>query len=144
VDTDWTDPDSPVSEHFKVSDILTAHLWHRLFNSSDGIDGPILAALKATVLVMEQVREALGCPLSIHCTYRSPAYNITPGVGAPMRDAHSKGMAFDFHPIGMTIQEGKDKLEPLLEQMDLRMERGTDTWIHIDRCPVIHERYFNP
>lgn len=144
---DWTDPTCPVTEHFTVGDALTLHKWERLANGDDGIDGPMLAAIVATLKVMEQVREILGCPINVHCTYRSPAYNLIPGVNAPMHDAHSQGLAMDFDcSPGMTTDDVKAALMSHIEDLGLRMEdNGAGaSWIHLDRRPVGNARFFKP
>jgi hypothetical protein len=88
----------------------------------------------------------LGVPINVHCMYRSPAYNLEQGILKPTgMDVHAMNMACDFDASpNLTIQQVKDILEPMLEQLGIRMERGTTTWCHIDLHPVGNARYFNP
>lgn len=62
--------------------------------------------------------------------YRPPEYSIS--VGGHAHDVHTRGTAIDFYPIGMTCEEAKSLLRPHLAALGIRMERGTDVWIHLD------------
>jgi hypothetical protein len=135
---DWTDENCQVTSHFTVKDCIYLHQWNKL--AEDGYDPDKLIRL---CQMLETIRAILGCPMNIHSIYRSPEYNKL--IGAIPNDVHSMNLAADFdcNPH-LTIQEVKDKLEPMLESLGIRMERGTTSWVHIDLHPVIHQRYFNP
>lgn len=142
MDIDWTDATIQVTEHFTVGDCLTLHAWNRLANDQDGLTDEIKANIVTLCQKMEEVREVLGCPINVHCTYRSPDYN-NQVVGAIPNDVHSMGMAMDFDCGSVhTIDEAHSILEPLLEQYGIRMERNTATWVHLDIHPVGNARYF--
>jgi uncharacterized protein YcbK (DUF882 family) len=69
----------------------------------------------------------------------------SPIVGGTSTDVHTKGMAADFHVNGMTVEAVKEVLAPLLEGLEIRMEQGTPTWIHVDIYPPGPSgRYFKP
>jgi hypothetical protein len=137
---DWTNAQSQVTDHFTVGDALTLHQWNRLATEADGADFDALVTLCQK---MEEIRTFLGCPINVHCMYRSPAYNQL--IGAPTNDVHSQSLAADLDCNGsFTIDELHSKLEPVLEQYGVRMERGTTSWIHLDLHPVGNARYFNP
>jgi hypothetical protein len=79
--------------------------------------------------------------------FRSKAYNIEQSILLPTgADVHSMSVACDFDANDtMSIQDIKDKLEPMLEQLQIRMERGTTSWVHVDlRAPGPSGRYFTP
>jgi uncharacterized protein YcbK (DUF882 family) len=137
---DWSSPDAKVTEHFTVYDALQLHQWKRLATTSDGVD---YGNIEKICRKMEEVRSFLGVPINAHCTYRSPAYNKL--CGAPEHDVHSMSLAMDFDCNDhMTIEEVKAKLEPELERLGIRMERGTTSWVHLDIHTVGHARYFYP
>lgn len=137
---DWTDGTCSVTEHFTVNDCLMLHQWSRLATLEDGYVAEQLEALCAT---LEQVRELLGCAMNVHCIFRSSAYNKL--IGAPEDDVHSKSLACDFDVNeAMTIEAAKEILLPKLEELGIRMEQGTATWIHVDIAPVGVARYFLP
>jgi len=141
---DWTNPTDHVTDHFTVNDCLMLHNWNRLATEADGADFD-----KLTILCqkLEEVRAALGAPMSVHCMFRSTQYNIAQGILLPTgKDVHTQNLACDFDCNStMSIQDVKDKLEPLLDQLDIRMERGTATWVHVDlRAPGPSGRYFTP
>jgi uncharacterized protein YcbK (DUF882 family) len=143
--TDWTNPQDQVTDHFTVSDACILHQWKRLANESDGMDEAMQEKLTALCQNMEQVRSILGCPINVHCMFRSPAYNQL--IGAPANDVHSMGMACDFdcNPH-MSTDDVKAALMPQLAALGLRMENNGPgaTWVHLDNHPVMNARFFNP
>lgn len=139
---DWTSPDAPVTEHFTVSDACMLHSWNRLANEMDGFNEAAKVKIVALCQKMEEVRTVLGCPVAVHCMFRSQQYNQEIVKAIP-NDVHAQSFACDFDCNGhMTIDEVHAKLEPVLEQMGIRMERNTPTWVHIDLHPVMNARYF--
>lgn len=140
---DWTDPTSQVSPHFTVRECLYLPTWGRLANEADGLNTDIQAQLVALCAKMEQVRDFLGAPINVHCMYRPPAYNLV--IGAPENDVHSQGQAIDFdcNPQ-ITCDQVRATLCTVLDQFEIRMERGTTNWIHLDIHVVGHQRYFYP
>jgi hypothetical protein len=79
--------------------------------------------------------------------FRSPQYNIEQKILLPTgMDVHAMNLACDFDCNStMSIDDVKSKLEPLLAQLGIRMERGTTSWIHVDlRQPGPSGRYFTP
>lgn len=144
VSIDWNNPKCPITQHFTVEDACMLHSWNRLANESDGLDDQMKAKLVILCKKMEEIRAFLGCSMNVHCIFRSQQYNKEV-VKANPNDPHSRGMAIDFDANQtMTIDELHAKLEPVLEQYGLRMERNTPTWCHLDTCPVVHARYFLP
>lgn len=141
---DWTNGNNKVTNHFTVSDALMLHNWNRLANNEDGADYDKLLTLCQK---LEEVRDALGCAMNVHCMFRSPAYNLEQNILPPTgMDVHAMNLACDFDcNKDMTIQDVKDKLEPLLDQLQIRMEKGTTSWIHVDlRSVGPSGRYFTP
>lgn len=135
--------DQMVTAHFSVKDMCFLHQWGRLATTAEGMD-----IVKLTTLAnkMEEVRTILGnIPMNSHCGYRSPAYNKL--IGANEDDPHSRSEAMDFDCLpALSCDEVKLILEPHLESLGIRMEKNGDgaTWVHLDLCPVIHNRYFLP
>lgn len=142
--SDFTNPKDNITDHFTVGDALILHNWNRLATEEDGADFDKLTTLCEK---LEEVRTALGCPMNVHCMFRSPAYNLEQGILKPTgMDVHAMNLACDFDcNKNMSIQDVKDKLEPLLEDLGIRMEKGTTTWIHVDLRNVGPSgRYFTP
>jgi len=141
---DWTNPQDQVTPHFTVNDCLMLHEWNRLATEADGADFDKITAL---CQVLEQVRSALGVPMNVHCIFRSTAYNLAQNILPPTGlDVHAMNLACDFDcGSALSIQQVKDALEPLLDQLGIRMERGTATWVHVDLHAVGPSgRYFTP
>lgn len=138
----WNDPKSKVTAHFTVEDACMLHSWNRLANEADGFTPELKALVILTLKKMEEIRTFLGCPVNVHCTFRSQEYNQKVVKAIP-NDVHAQGLAIDFDCNGhMTIDEVHAKLEPVLERYGVRMERNTPTWVHLDLHPVKNARYF--
>jgi len=139
---DWSSPSNRVTEHFTVADACMLHSWNRLANSDDGFDDAAKVKIANLCSKMEEIRAFLGCPIDVHCMFRSQKYNQEVVKAIP-NDVHAQSLACDFDCNGhFTIDEVHAKLEPVLESMGIRMERNTPTWIHIDLHPVVNARYF--
>ena len=72
---------------------------------------------------MEEIRKILGCSLNVHCMFRSQKYNQEVVKAIP-NDVHAQNLACDFDASPKyTIDQVHAILEPLLEQLGIRMER---------------------
>lgn len=127
---DWTDPNCMVSDHFSVKDCLWLGRLNRLATELDGLTREIKDRLIETCEMAENIRSVLDRPLRVTSMYRPPEYSVS--VGGSSHDVHTRGIAIDFFPISLDIEEAKTKLRPHLAALGIRMERGTDVWIHID------------
>lgn len=138
----WQDGTLKITENFTVNDCLIQHAWGRLASSADGADFE-----KLTILCqkMEEIRKILQCPINVHCMFRCVEYNKSQNI-TPSLDVHAMNLACDFDAgEHWTIEEVKELLEPKLEELDIRLEKGTDTWIHVDlHSPGPSGRYFTP
>lgn len=138
----WESATCNITQHFLVGDAIALHSWNRLANEEDGLTDDGKAKLVVLCNKMEEIRKILGCPITIHCMYRSQKYNKEIVKAIP-NDVHAQFLAADWDCNGHhTIDEVHAILEPLLEQLGIRMERNTPKWIHIDLHPVVHQRYF--
>jgi uncharacterized protein YcbK (DUF882 family) len=139
---DFTNPNDSITEHFTVNDALMLHNWSRLGTEADGAD---FDKLNTLCQKLEEVRTLLGCPMNVHCCFRSADYNKL--IGANPNDPHSRSAACDFdcNP-NLTCDQVKDILMPHLEELGIRMEDNGSgaSWVHIDLCPVIYHRFFKP
>jgi hypothetical protein len=131
---DWTNPESQVTEHFTVKDCLWLDHWKRLAGSEDGLTDELISELIDTCHMAEDIRAILERPMQVTSMYRPGVYS--PIVGGSPSDVHTQAIAVDFIPIGMAIEDAKAKIRPLLSALEIRMEKGTTTWIHIDRHAV--------
>jgi hypothetical protein len=125
----WSDPHCQVTPHFTVQDCLNLHEWGRLANEKDMVSFTRLIALCQK---LEEIREVLKCPLNVHSIFRSVAYNKDQNI-IPNYDVHSECLACDFDcEPHLSVEMVKNILRPCLETLDIRMERDTPIWIHID------------
>jgi hypothetical protein len=139
----WESPTCNITQHFLVGDAITLHSWDRLANEDDGLTDDGKQKLVILCNKMEEIRTFLGCPINVHCMFRSQKYNQEVVKAIP-NDVHAQFLAVDLDcSPHMTIQEVKDKMEPVLEKFNIRMEKGTTTWVHLDlRAPGPSGRYF--
>lgn len=127
----WEDESCKVTPNFSVRECLRLPQWNRLADETDGLNDDIKGNLVILCEVLEKVRAVLQTPIHVHCMYRPARYNKL--VGGASASAHMKGMAIDFDTNpGMSLEAAKARIRPLLERYGLRMEKGTDTWIHLD------------
>lgn len=140
---DWTNTDFAITEHFSVGEALTLHAWNRLANENDGTTDTVKQNIYDLCTKLEAVRNILNSPILVHCIFRSVDYNKTILHSLP-NDVHAMGMAIDFDcGQDLSIDQIKNILAPQLEQLELRMERDTTTWVHLDiHSPGASGRYF--
>lgn len=132
VPLDWSKASSMITTHFSVGEMTALHAWNRLATEEDGLTDEVKANLIKLCNVMEKVRAILGCGINSHCGFRSVKYNQEVLKSIP-HDVHSMGMAIDIDSNQtMTIEQAKEKIRPHLEELNIRMEGGTTTWIHLD------------
>lgn len=127
---DWTDEFCPVTDHFTVRDCLWLGKLGRLAKVGDGFTDEIAANLIETCEVAEHIRVALKCPMRVTSMYRPPYYSVK--IGGSVTDVHTHGIAIDFQPVGIDVEEAKKRLRPHLAALRIRMERGTINWVHCD------------
>lgn len=82
-----------VTPHFTLEELMQSQTAARL-----GLDNTppaeMIAALKRTAQLLEEVRALLGKPILVSSGYRSPAVNRA--VGGAVNSAHMLGCAADF------------------------------------------------
>ncbi len=131
-DIDWTKATAMVTKHFTVAEAISLHSWNRLANEDDGLTDEIKANLVKTFEMMESIRTIIGCSINVHCGFRSVKYNEEVLKSLP-HDVHAAGMAVDWDANSCyTIEEAKEKIRPHLEELNIRLEGGTTTWLHND------------
>lgn len=129
---DWTNAACKITENFTVGEIITLHFWNRLATIDDGLTDDVKANLITLCEKLEKVRVLLGVPLNIHCGFRSQDYNRKVLMSLPA-DVHSFGEAGDLDALPhLSIEQAKEIVMPHLEELGLRLEKGTATWLHLD------------
>lgn len=138
---DWNDPNSKISNHFTVHEATWLPTWNRMANETDGLDDTVKANLIKLCLAMDIVRDFIGKPINVHVTYRPPAYNKL--IGGATHSAHVLGLAMDFD-CGENCDDTRQKLIPMLESWNMRLENHNGPWCHLDLMPPNPNRYFIP
>ena len=142
---DWADPKIHISKFFTVKDALWLPKWNRLATVKDGLTPEIQANLILLLDKMDVVRNFLDTPIISHVTFRPRPYNKL--VKGAKNSAHLYGMAMDWHGQGISCDEVRTLIVPLLETWGMRCERGDNlTWVHLDYRdpPPGGNRYFFP
>ena len=147
---DWTDPSCMISKHFTVKEVLWLPTWQVMHIPSESEKANILKHAAK----MDLIRDFLGVPLHVHCwirpilnnpqsLYHGQDYNAL--VKGAKNSSHKVGLATDYDAAGLNCDDVRAKLEPKLEEWDLRMEKMPGgNWVHNDSAPVISTRYFKP
>lgn len=146
---DWSNPKEKISKYFTVGEALYLPQWKCYHIPSEAEKEAILRHAKN----MDRAREELGVPCVVHCWIRPKALNCpsSPHHGEDYNalckgakaSRHIFGDATDYHPVGMSCDDARAKLEPKLEEFDMRMEKlPGSNWVHNDSGPVISNRYF--
>ena len=154
-DIDWDDENAPVSEHFRVHEVVWLPSWRVYHVPSDEEKQEVVKIARA----MDQIRKLVAAPVVVHCWIRPTQvnapdsrhdgqnYNLFVGSQA-LRSPHIFGRAVDFHVAGHTGPEGCHKIRelllPHLEEWEIRMEDNRGGWIHVDTNPVGRRRLFAP
>jgi len=142
---DWTNPDCKVSNYFSVRECLWLPTWNRMATEDDGLNDDIKDSLVKLCTQMDLVRDFLGQPISVHVTYRPEEYNKL--IGGASNSAHKYGQAMDWSIVGDNCDDLRAKLEPQLEQWNMRMEKlPGSNWVHLDIRELAPggNRYFKP
>lgn len=140
---DWSDEKCPITEHFTVKDALFLHAWGKL--ACIDKDGVLLHRIVTLCQKLEQIRTLLNdTPMNVHSMFRSIAYNRDQNIN-PVNDVHSQSVAADFDCLPRySIEQVKERLRPSLVKLNIRMERNTPTWVHVDtRIPGPSGREFS-
>lgn len=147
---DWSNPESKISKHFTVKEALWLPSWKVMHTPSEMEKTNILK--QATK--MDLIRDFLGAPINVHCwirpilncpdsSYHGQDYNAF--VKGARNSSHKVGLATDYDSTGLNCDDVRTKLEPKLDEFDIRMERMPGgNWVHNDCAPIIAKRYFNP
>ena len=117
-----------LSEHFTLEEMVISQTAAR-----KGIDNTptpeIVANLKKTAALLEEVRALLGVPILVSSGYRCPALNKA--VGGAKASAHMLGLAADFTApaFGTVLQVAKKIAASNIAFDQIIHEYGT--WVHI-------------
>ncbi len=131
----------PGCEHFKWSEVLYCPQWKvHVYPDRETVLNLILVTSK-----LDWIRKHFGCPIRVTSGLRPPVYNKL--IGGAKKSCHLTGRALDFQVDGYSSDRVRQILKPLLERLDIRMERMLrSNWIHIDtKVPAKNsDRYFYP
>jgi hypothetical protein len=155
---DWSDGDAKLTRYFTVKEAIWLPRWNRLAEEADGLTHAVKCRLVTLLLLMDEVREFFGRPISVHVCYRPSKYNaLVKGArssahlasvnrsGQPLRDDQMEA-AIDFHVAGVDCDEARQRIndDGLLDRLGLRMEQmDGGNWVHLDnRAPGAGGRFF--
>lgn len=130
----------PGCPHFTWSEFLWLPTWEvYVFPPRTIFENIIETAGK-----LELIREFLGgYPLTLTSGWRPELYNEV--IGGSPESAHKDGKAGDFKHAVYSSSQVRQRLEPKLEDFEIRMENLPSAgWVHIDTKPVRYERFFKP
>jgi peptidoglycan hydrolase-like protein with peptidoglycan-binding domain len=115
--------------------------WGRHVKPSDVTNttmDTVLANVEKQAAALQKVSNHFGKSIVVHCWVRPPAYNKQ--IGGASNSAHLRGMATDFHMVGLTAEAVRKELKA-----NPKLYPGTGennvSWVHID---LEHHAWFNP
>lgn len=122
-----------LTPHFTLEEFVFSQTAVRL-----GIDNTppsaVVENLKVLASGLEQVRELLGCPVSINSGYRSEELNAK--IGGVKQSAHTQGFAADFTAKEFgTPKQICEAIAASKIQFDQLIQEGT--WVHISFAPAV-------
>lgn len=85
--------------------------------------------IRRQAMALEQVRSLLGTPLTITSWLRTPEYNKL--IKGAQYSSHLKGLATDFVPGSMDIEEAKKRIQDSGVYPG-RGELNSTNWVHLD------------
>lgn len=92
---------------------------------------------------LQLVKDYFKKDITITSFLRPELYNKQ--IGGSVNSRHCLGEAVDFVIDGLDCDYVRERLEPKLEEWQIRMEKGVGrNWVHIDISPVVFSRYFDP
>ncbi|MGV7210509.1 D-Ala-D-Ala carboxypeptidase family metallohydrolase [Oxalobacteraceae bacterium A2-2] len=115
-----------LSEHFTLEELVASQIAAR--RRIDNRPGPaIIENLRRVAGVLEQVRAAVGRPITVSSGYRCPALNTA--VGGASSSAHLQGLAADITVSGMAPKDLAKAIIAAGVQFDQLIYEGA--WVHI-------------
>lgn len=113
---------------------ITEHFtWDEVFVNAKNTDGcPTLEIFETalqTAHQMEHIRALANKPIIVHCWVRQIPHNKRAGSTAEF-SPHINGRAVDFNIKGLSTEIAIELILKLKTQV--RIERGTTDWVHID------------
>jgi peptidoglycan hydrolase-like protein with peptidoglycan-binding domain len=122
-------------------DALYLPSWGRHAKPSDVTNtsmDTVLANIEKQAAALQKVSDHFGKSIHVHCWLRPPAYNKQ--IGGAGNSAHLRGMATDFHMVGVTAEQVRKDLKSHPAIYPGAGENNV-TWVHID---LEHHAWFNP
>jgi hypothetical protein len=115
-----------LTEHFTLEELVASQVAAR--RRIDNRPAPaVVENLRRVAGVLEQVRAAVGKPITISSGYRCPVLNTA--VGGARDSAHLQGLAADINVSGMAPKDLACAIIAAGIQFDQLIYEGT--WVHI-------------
>lgn len=121
-----------LTPHFSLAEMTFSDTASRL-GIPNYPDDKALENLFKTAILMEDIRELLGAPISVTSGYRSGYLNKL--IGGSETSDHCKGLACDFKPVGRNlfdcakaIEGSKLRYDQLILEFHATPQSG---WIHV-------------
>jgi hypothetical protein len=116
-----------LSEHFTLEELTASYMAVR-----KGVDNTppeaVVGNLKVLAAALEQIRAAVGRPITVNCGYRCLALNRI--VGGSSTSAHMQGLAADIVCKGLSAKDLALQVQKLgVTNLDQLIYEGT--WVHV-------------
>ena len=130
-----------LKKYFHIKELVCKHVYEKHGDKSWQFFDPRMLA------VLLDIRELIGKPMVVNNWAKGGNYSqrgLRCNICSLVKEktslekvyipAHAQGTGFDFHVPGMTSEEVRKKIErkQVLLSYPIRIERGTEGWVHID------------
>lgn len=130
-----------LKKYFGIKELVCKHVYGRFGEDAWQFFDPRL------LTVLLDIRELINKPIIVNNWAKGGNYSqrgLRCNICALVKEktslekvymtAHAQGMGVDFHVPGMTSEEIRKKIEEnkVALSYPIRMERGTEGWVHID------------
>ena len=130
----------PNTNNFKWAEALYLRKWQIHACPEKGVINNVVRM----GFTIQHIRGYFGKPIKIHSWWRPKLYNEF--VGGASESGHLYAKAIDFSVQGLDCDVVRERIEPMLEELNIRMEDVPGAnWVHIDcKKPGLTGRFFKP
>ena len=121
-----------LTDHFSWAEVVRSPTAKRLGISNLIPNEQVKKNVERVAETMESVRFLIGRPIKVNSWYRSPLLNAT--IGGSKTSAHMRGLAVDWEPVGMSLDQAFDIVlnsSIIFDQLIKEGTRDGADWIHL-------------
>jgi hypothetical protein len=121
-----------LTEHFSWAEVIRSPTARRMGITNLIPNQVVERNVERMAGVMEEIRALVGRPIKVNSWYRSLLLNTA--IGGSRTSAHMRGLAVDWEPVGMSLDQAFSIVMNSNIQFDQLIKEGTRDgadWIHL-------------